>query len=106
MTEIDELCVAINTQAKDALTAMDSHIDKLNLVANGISAIKTSKGLENSAEKASDIGKSLADFDGSKLSGVADGINKVSNAMLNFSVNTKTTDFSRLSKNQIMVQED
>lgn len=105
MAEIDELSIGIETQAKDALAAMDSLIQKLDLVANGISAIKTSKGLEKFAEKATDIGKALANFDGSKLAGVADGINKASGAMQNFSANTKTADFSRLARNLASISE-
>ena len=74
--EIDRLEIEVEAQAKDANTELDKLVGKLNRVS-----------------------ASLSDVNSRGLATMGAGVNKLANAMNNFANNTKTTDFSRLSRN-------
>ena len=62
-------------------------------------ATKADKALENLSSRLNKINASLGRVDGDGLARMASGIKRLSDAMAGFSSNTKTTDFSRLSRN-------
>lgn len=57
--EIDRLEVQIEAEAAKASKQLDDIVKKLGLLAEGISAIRSNKGLEDFERKAKDISKSL-----------------------------------------------
>ena len=57
--EIDRLEVQIEAEAAKASKQLDDIVKKLGLLAEGISAIKSNKGLEDFASKAKDVSKSI-----------------------------------------------
>lgn len=73
---MDRLEIAIEAQASKANQQLDTLIRRLDRVS-----------------------ASLAGVNGRGLATMGAGVNKLSNAMSNFSNNTKTTDFSRLARN-------
>lgn len=74
-TSIDELQIEINGKADDAKSSIDKLVSKLDILSD-----------------------SLAKIDGTRLNGLANGVEKLSRSMQ--SMNTvKTTDFTRLAKN-------
>lgn len=75
-TEIDRLEVQVEAQATKASAQLDILVKKLNRVSASLSGVN-SRGLAT----------------------MGAGVNKLANAMSNFASNTKTTDFSRLSRN-------
>lgn len=76
MSDIDSLEIKIQANAKDASVAIDSLVKKLDRLSASFSGVN-SRGLAT----------------------MGAGVNKLSNAMANFSKNTKTADFSRLARN-------
>lgn len=75
-TEIDRLEVQVEAQATTASAQLDILVKKLDRVSASLSGVN-SRGLAT----------------------MGAGVNKLANAMNNFANNTKTTDFSRLSRN-------
>ncbi|MBR1931836.1 MAG: hypothetical protein IJ833_10280 [Lachnospiraceae bacterium] len=73
---MDRLEIEVEAQAKDANTELDKLVGKLNRVS-----------------------ASLINVNSRGLATMGAGVNKLANAMNNFANNTKTTDFSRLSRN-------
>ena len=58
MSEVDSLEVSIETTAKDTEKALDGLIKKLEIVAQGISAIKNNSGLEDFRKQVQELSKS------------------------------------------------
>ena len=75
MAEIDELSIGIEASAKTASSTIDSLVEKLDILA-----------------------ASLGKINGSAITGVANGVNRLSVAMQGMK-NVGTADFTRLSKN-------
>ena len=59
MSEVDSLEVSIETTAKDTEKALDGLIKKLEIVAQGISAIKNNSGLEDFRKQVQELYKSF-----------------------------------------------
>lgn len=59
MSEVDSLEVSIETTAKDTEKALDGLIKKLEIVAQGISAIKNNSGLEDFRKQVQELSKSF-----------------------------------------------
>lgn len=78
--EIDRLEVQVEAQATKANSELDKLVRKLNRVATSLTGVN-SRGLAT----------------------MGAGVNKLSNAMSNFSKNTRTEDFSRLARNLMAV---
>lgn len=76
MAEIDRLEIQVEAQANKAAASLDTLVNKLNRVSASLSGVN-SRGLAT----------------------MGAGVNKLSNAMNNFANNTKTADFSRLTRN-------
>ena len=76
MPTIDNLNIEISAQTKQANASLDLLVKRLGKVSSSLSAVN-SRGLAT----------------------MGSGVNKLSNAMNNFSNNTKTADFSRLARN-------
>lgn len=76
MAEIDSLDIKISAEADKANATLDILVKKLDRVSASLSGVN-SRGLAT----------------------MGAGVNKLSNAMNNFANNTKTADFSRLSRN-------
>ena len=57
MSEVDSLEVSIETTAKDTEKALDGLIKKLEIVAQGISAIKNNSGLEDFRKQVQELYK-------------------------------------------------
>lgn len=74
--ELDRLEIAVEAQATKASNQLDILVRKLDRVSASLSGVN-SRGLAT----------------------MGSGVNKLANAMNNFANNTKTTDFSRLSRN-------
>lgn len=75
-TTVDSLDIQISAESKKASAAIDNLVKKLDRVSASLSGVNT-RGLAT----------------------MASGVNKLSNAMNNFSKNTKTADFSRITRN-------
>ena len=75
-TTVDSLDIQISAESKKASVAIDNLVKKLDRVSASLSGVN-SRGLAT----------------------MASGVNKLSNAMSNFSKNTKTADFSRITRN-------
>lgn len=75
-TTVDSLDIQISAESKKASVAIDNLVKKLDRVSASLSGVNT-RGLAT----------------------MASGVNKLSNAMANFSKNTKTADFSRITRN-------
>ena len=75
-TTVDSLDIQISAESKKASVAIDNLVKKLDRVSASLSGVNT-RGLAT----------------------MASGVNKLSNAMVNFSKNTKTADFSRITRN-------
>lgn len=76
---------------------MAESIDSLQIDINA-SAVKANEAIDRLVGKLDRLTVSLGKIDGSKISGLANGVNRLSTAMQAMN-NTKTTDFNRLSKN-------
>ena len=76
MPTVDSLDIQISAESKKASVAIDNLVKKLDRVSASLSGVN-SRGLAT----------------------MASGVNKLSNAMVNFSKNTKTADFSRITRN-------
>lgn len=74
-TSIDELQIEINGKADDAKSSIDRLVGKLDILS-----------------------KTLANIDGTRLNGLANGVEKLSRSMQSMNA-VKTTDFTRLAKN-------
>lgn len=70
MAEIDSLEIVIQDTVKDVNRNLDALIGKLGVVAKGISAIKSGKGLENFSKQAESISASMGE--------VSESVNNVS----------------------------
>ena len=77
---------------------MGTEIDRLEVQVEA-QAAKANVQLESLVRKLDRVSASLAGVNGRGLATMGSGVNKLANAMNNFSNNTKTTDFSRLSRN-------
>lgn len=76
MTTVDSLDIKISAEINKANAAITTLSNKLDRLSSSLSGVN-SRGLAT----------------------LGAGVNKLANAMSNFSVNTKTADFSRISKN-------
>lgn len=74
-TSIDELQIEINGKADDAKSSIDRLVGKLDILS-----------------------KALANIDGTRLNGLANGVERLSKSMQSMNA-VKTTDFTRLAKN-------
>ncbi len=77
---------------------MGAEIDRLEIQVEA-QAAKANAQLDNLVKKLDRVSASLSGVNSRGLATMGAGVNKLANAMNNFANNTKTTDFSRLSRN-------